>query len=87
VLSLLGTLEKEGGKFLLDGRKCHVPAYPNGNFVGPTIMEVDTNMTCYKEEIFGPALCIICVDTMQEGIDLINRFLFIIKIIYIIKLN
>ena len=73
VLSLLGTLEKEGGKFLLDGRTCKVSKYPKGNFVGPTIMEVDKNMTCYKEEIFGPALCIICVDSLQESIDLINR--------------
>ena len=71
---MLGTLEKEGGKFLLDGRKINVPGYPKGNFVGPTIMEVDTNMTCYKEEIFGPAISLLYVDTLQEAIDIINRF-------------
>ena len=69
-------MDKEGGKFLLDGRNCHIAKYPKGNFVGPTIIEVNKNLTAYKEEIFGPALCIVYVDSLQEGIELINRFLF-----------
>ena len=44
--------------------------------MGPTIIEVNKNLTAYKEEIFGPALCIVYVDSLQEGIELINRFLF-----------
>lgn len=73
VLGLLATHEKEGGKFILDGRNVKVNGYPNGNFVGPTIMEVNTEQTCYKEEIFGPALCIVYVNTLQEAIELINK--------------
>lgn len=30
-------------------------------------------MTCYKEEIFGPALVTICVNTLDEAIELINK--------------
>lgn len=72
---MLGSLEKEGGRFLLDGRNCNVASYPKGNFVGPTIMEVTPNMTCYKEEIFGPALSIVFVNTLNDAIELINKFL------------
>lgn len=31
-----------------------------------------TNMTCYKEEIFGPVLVALSVDTLDEAVDLIN---------------
>ncbi|EKC99141.1 methylmalonate-semialdehyde dehydrogenase [Trichosporon asahii var. asahii CBS 8904] len=70
--SLIGSVEKEGGKILLDGRGHVVPEYPNGNFVGPTVVEVDTNMSAYKNEIFGPVLNIISAETMDEAIDIIN---------------
>lgn len=73
VLSLLNTVEKEGGKFLLDGRNVSVEKYKNGNFVGPTIIEVNKEMTTYKEEIFGPALCLVYVNTIDEAIEFINN--------------
>ena len=42
--------------------------------MGPTII---TNMTqdmkAYKEEIFGPVLCVLSVDTLDEAIELINK--------------
>merc|ERR1712029_869262 len=65
---------EEGAKILLDGRNVEVPGYPDGNFVGPTII---TNMTqdmeAYKNEIFGPVLCVLSVDTLEEAIDLVNK--------------
>lgn len=55
VHDLIASAEKEGAKILLDGRNCKVDGFPNGNFVGPTIITgVTANMQCYKEEIFGP---------------------------------
>ena len=36
--SIIASSEKEGAKVLLDGRECKVEKYPNGNFVGPTIL-------------------------------------------------
>lgn len=69
VLDLLNSAEKEGATLVLDGRGYKNEKYPNGNFVGPTIIDnVKTHMTCYKEEIFGPALCIMHVDTLEEAI-------------------
>lgn len=44
---LLNTVEKEGGKFVLDGRGYKHPKYPNGNFIAPSIIEVDGTMTAY----------------------------------------
>lgn len=65
---------EEGATLLLDGRDVHVPKYPRGNFVGPTVLaDVQTSMRCYQEEIFGPVLLILCVDSMEEAIDVINR--------------
>lgn len=58
---------------MLDGRHVVVENYPNGNFVGPTILaEVQTSYECYKEEIFGPVLSIISVDTLDQALQVIN---------------
>lgn len=74
VLSILDTCEKEGAKLALDGRGYKNDKYPNGNFVGPTVIDgVKANMTCYKEEIFGPALCVVHANTLDEAIDFVNR--------------
>ena len=63
----------EGAELLLDGRGITVEGYENGNFVGPTIINnVTTEMTCYKQEIFGPVLDIMYADTLDEAIEIIN---------------
>ncbi|XP_047508000.1 probable methylmalonate-semialdehyde dehydrogenase [acylating], mitochondrial [Pieris napi] len=64
---------KEGAKLVLDGRGVKVSGFEKGNFVGPTILtDVQPNMECYKEEIFGPVLVCLFVDTLDEAINLIN---------------
>lgn len=71
---LIKSAEDQGAKIVLDGRNCNVDKYPNGNFVGPTIIaNMNPSMTAYKEEIFGPVLCVVSVDTLDEAIDLINK--------------
>lgn len=72
--NLIATAEKEGATILLDGRGFKPEKYPNGNWVGPTIISnVTPEMTCYKEEIFGPVLVCLNVDTIDDAIDLINK--------------
>ncbi|XP_071504602.1 methylmalonate-semialdehyde/malonate-semialdehyde dehydrogenase [acylating], mitochondrial-like [Diadema antillarum] len=74
VCELIQTGVDEGAELLLDGRDISVKGYENGNFVGPTVISsVTTDMTCYKEEIFGPVLVILNVDTLDDAIDLINN--------------
>jgi acyl-CoA reductase-like NAD-dependent aldehyde dehydrogenase len=54
--------------------RTQVEKYPNGNFVGPTVINnMTTEMDAYKQEIFGPVLCVINVDTLDDAIELINR--------------
>ncbi|KAG6841949.1 Methylmalonate-semialdehyde dehydrogenase [acylating] mitochondrial [Blastosporella zonata] len=73
VIGLISSAEEEGGKILLDGRNISVSAYPDGNFVGPTVIEASTSMKCYKEEIFGPALVVIRAPSLDDAIDIINE--------------
>ncbi|GLB36007.1 putative aldehyde dehydrogenase family protein [Lyophyllum shimeji] len=73
VVGLISSAEEEGGKIHLDGRGVKVPSYPDGNFVGPTIVEANTKMRCYTEEIFGPALVVIRAPTLDDAIDIINE--------------
>ncbi|WP_372986995.1 CoA-acylating methylmalonate-semialdehyde dehydrogenase [Marinobacter sp.] len=74
VVGLIDKGEKEGATLALDGRGCTVEGCPEGNFVGPTIFtNVKPDMTIYREEIFGPVLCVVEVDTLDEAIEFINR--------------
>ncbi|KAK3328962.1 Aldehyde/histidinol dehydrogenase [Apodospora peruviana] len=71
--SLIASAEAEGATILLDGRGYKPEKYPNGNWIAPTIITgVTPEMQCYKEEIFGPVLVCLSVDTLDEAIDLIN---------------
>ena len=70
---LIGTGVEEGASLLLDGRGITVEGFENGNFVGPTIFDnVTSYMQIYKEEIFGPVLCIMRADSLDEAIALLN---------------
>lgn len=73
VEGLISSAEEQGGTIHLDGRNISVEGYPQGNFVGPTIIEATTEMKCYHEEIFGPALVVIKADTLDEAIEIINK--------------
>ena len=72
--SLIESGIKEGAKCILDGRGIKVAGYEKGNFVGPTVLtDVKPHMRCYREEIFGPVLVVLNVDTLEEAISLINN--------------
>ncbi|UUW73357.1 CoA-acylating methylmalonate-semialdehyde dehydrogenase [Pseudomonas oryzihabitans] len=63
----------EGATLELDGRNIQVERYEKGNFVGPTLFSgVTTDMTLYREELFGPVLCVMHAATLDEAIALIN---------------
>ena len=54
-------------QLLLDGRTVKVDGYEGGNWMGPTVLsDVTPDMECYKEEIFGPVLVCVHVDTLDE---------------------
>jgi malonate-semialdehyde dehydrogenase (acetylating) / methylmalonate-semialdehyde dehydrogenase len=70
-----GYVEKgvaEGATALVDGRARK--AAGGGFFLGPTIFDhVTPEMTIAREEIFGPVLSVIRVDTLDDAIELVNR--------------
>ncbi len=72
-----GYIEKgiaEGAELELDGRDVPVPGYEQGNFIGPTIFsKVTPEMTIYKDEIFGPVLNVVNVDTLDKAIAFTNN--------------
>lgn len=64
---------EEGAEAVLDGRNPTVPEYPQGYFVGPTVLDgVTSTMSVYKEEIFGPVIGLTAVASLDEAINLIN---------------
>lgn len=66
--------EKMGAKVLVDGRQVTVADHPNGNWLGASVVtNVTTDMPAYKEEIFGPALVVLTVDTLDDAINMINK--------------
>ena len=70
---LIGTGVKEGASLILDGRGITVEGFEKGNFVGPTIFDnVTSDMQIYQQEIFGPVLCIMRANSLDEAIDLLN---------------
>ena len=67
ILDLIESGIKEGAKLELDGRDISVPGYEHGNFVGPTLFSgVTTDMQIYTQEIFGPVLVVLEVDTLDR---------------------
>ncbi|KAK3608550.1 hypothetical protein CHS0354_042527 [Potamilus streckersoni] len=74
VCELIQSGKDEGAEILLDGRGVVVKGYEKGNFVGPTVIHnVKPHMRCYKEEIFGPVLCSMEVEILDEAIKIINE--------------
>ncbi|UTM46413.1 CoA-acylating methylmalonate-semialdehyde dehydrogenase [Glutamicibacter mysorens] len=62
-----------GAELVLDGRTGIVDADGEGFFLHPTMFDkVGTDMSIYTEEIFGPVLSVVRVDSFNEGIELIN---------------
>lgn len=64
---------EEGARLEVDGRELTVEGYETGYFLGACLFDkVTADMRIYQEEIFGPVLCVVRVETMQEAMDLID---------------
>jgi malonate-semialdehyde dehydrogenase (acetylating)/methylmalonate-semialdehyde dehydrogenase len=65
--------EAAGATLVVDGRTVQPDADGEGFFVGPTLFDhVSTDMSIYTDEIFGPVLAVVRVDTYDDGVQLIN---------------
>ena len=69
--------EKEGAKLVVDGRGMSLQGYENGFFIGGSLFDnVTTDMTIYKEEIFGPVLAVVRTPDMAGAVRMINDHAF-----------
>jgi malonate-semialdehyde dehydrogenase (acetylating)/methylmalonate-semialdehyde dehydrogenase len=74
VASYLGVGEKEGATVAIDGREHDIAGDPNGFWLGPCLVDnVTEDMSIYTEEIFGPVLSLVRVDTLDDALGLIDR--------------
>jgi len=66
--------EQAGATLVVDGRDVSPDADGSGFFVGPTLFDhVSPDMSIYTDEIFGPVLSVVRVDSYQEAVELINK--------------
>jgi malonate-semialdehyde dehydrogenase (acetylating)/methylmalonate-semialdehyde dehydrogenase len=66
-----------GATLLVDGRGLRVPGFEQGFFVGPTLFDhVSPAMRIYREEIFGPVLCVVRVPDFATALELVNTHEF-----------
>ncbi len=72
VASYVAAAPKEGATVLVDGRQQAV-SHRAGFFLAPSLLDhVKPGMRCYDDEIFGPVLSVVRVNTYEEGLKLIN---------------
>lgn len=66
---------QEGAKLVLDGRNIKLPAeIQNGFFIGPTIFsDVRPEMNIAQEELFGPVVSMIRIESLDEGLKFIKE--------------
>ncbi|MDQ6741231.1 MAG: CoA-acylating methylmalonate-semialdehyde dehydrogenase, partial [Actinomycetota bacterium] len=65
--------QAEGATLVVDGRTISPDAEGDGFFVGPTLFDnVSTDMSLYTDEIFGPVLSVLRVESYDEALELIN---------------
>src|SRR5512144_2408727 len=73
VESLIGLGVKEGAAVPVDRRGTSIKGYEDGSCVRPTILaDVPRGSEIAKTEIFGPALSLMHVETVDEAIELVN---------------
>lgn len=62
----------DGCTVLLDGRGASVPDYPDGYWLGPTILTANPGMEVFNKELFGPVRCVLEVSGLDEALEVVN---------------
>lgn len=73
VVSYIESGVAQGAEPVVDGRGLQIEGHLGGFFVGPSVLDkVTPDMDVYQDEVFGPLLAVVRVDTLEEAIRLIN---------------
>lgn len=71
VASYLDSGRSAGAELVVDGRSHDLPA--GGFYLGPSLLDrVEPTMDVYRDEIFGPVLCVVRVGTYEDALRLVN---------------
>jgi malonate-semialdehyde dehydrogenase (acetylating)/methylmalonate-semialdehyde dehydrogenase len=63
---------EQGATVVQDGREHHLFG-GDGFFLGVSLIDrVTPDMDCYRDEIFGPVLCVVRADSYAEAVKLVN---------------
>jgi malonate-semialdehyde dehydrogenase (acetylating)/methylmalonate-semialdehyde dehydrogenase len=77
VASYIEIAEKDGATVVVDGRDVKPDGEPGGFWLGPTLIDrVPISSKVYQDEIFGPVLSVVRVQSYEEGLELINSGAF-----------
>jgi malonate-semialdehyde dehydrogenase (acetylating)/methylmalonate-semialdehyde dehydrogenase len=77
VASYIEIAEKDGATVVVDGRDVTPDGEPGGFWLGPTLIDrVPISSKVYQDEIFGPVLSVVRVQSYEEGLELINSGAF-----------
>ncbi|MXY33066.1 MAG: CoA-acylating methylmalonate-semialdehyde dehydrogenase [Boseongicola sp. SB0664_bin_43] len=64
---------EEGAGLVVDGRDISLQGYEDGYFIGGCLFDnVSTDMSIYKEEIFGPVLSVVRAKGYEEAVQMVN---------------
>ncbi len=64
---------EEGAQLVVDGRDLTVAGHAKGFFLGGCLFDrVTTDMRIYKEEIFGPVLCVVRAPDFETALKMVN---------------
>jgi malonate-semialdehyde dehydrogenase (acetylating)/methylmalonate-semialdehyde dehydrogenase len=67
----------DGARIVVDGRAAAATLDPAGAYVGPTIIDdVTPSMAIAQEEVFGPVLCVVNAESLDEAIEIVNASRF-----------
>jgi malonate-semialdehyde dehydrogenase (acetylating)/methylmalonate-semialdehyde dehydrogenase len=72
MLAAVEAAARDGSTILLDGRGATVPEYPDGYWLGPTILTADPGMEVFEKELFGPVRCVREVSGLDEALKVVN---------------
>lgn len=65
---------EEGASLVVDGRERSIESAGDGYFLGGCLFDqVRPSMRIYREEIFGPVLCIVRVENYEDALRLVNE--------------
>jgi malonate-semialdehyde dehydrogenase (acetylating)/methylmalonate-semialdehyde dehydrogenase len=68
---------QEGAELVVDGRGLKVKGYEQGYYLGPCLFDrVQPGMRIYREEIFGPVLCVVRVPDFEAALEIVNAHEF-----------